>query len=734
MSFLAVKVSQSSLWISHKPIALGLLHSAPAATSRLSYCHVAPLLPRCIRCRAQEEGETSVQGESRPKEINPSLSSSSSSETYGGWSSDEPDFEGNWKSGLLKLGAGLVLALGFSLLTYSMFSKFGRKQAAIPQIPVQEQETLLISLSESSEVASNNMEATDEPVLGEDSKLEFPTQRKELELEAEKLEKKSTPATQSIHGKVVVPAVVDQMQEHALEALQALKVVDPDVEAGEICTRREYARWLIAASSKLTRSSVHKVFPAMYIENITDLAFDDVPVEDPDFPFIQGLAEAGLVSSNLSLGQHDNYGANFSPDSPLSRQDLVSWKLALECRQLPLITKEALQEVSGFADVDRIHEDAWPALMADLTSKGPSIIASAFGFTRRFQPEKPTTVGQAAIALASGEAAELLSEDLARLEAESMAEEAVRADITMEVQAQKEFNQHHQEELLSEKAKREQVEAQIDGVRAQLENLISEREEEKSSILKDQATIDTEKRLLHALRNEVDAQLQALSTLQVEVATEKERLENLRTFREEELELIANFKAELEVERNALSLVRSWAEDEAKQARAEGKLLEEVRKRWEEENGRIEVYKSGKEWGLRYVKMKLKDIMQWLDTALPGEAFKTHVNDKIVRSWQATSGLLPGLLQKMAYLLQELGRKAHYFQQDLISGASQTAQELQIALGRRSQDVKIAVDQGTEEAKAAVAGMSSAVVERSQRFAENCKEEAAKLVHRFKSE
>jgi chromosome segregation ATPase len=178
------------------------------------------------------------------------------------------------------------------------------------------------------------------------------------------------------------------------------------------------------------------------------------------------------------------------------------------------------------------------------------------GFTRRFQPEKPTTVGQAAIALASGEAAELLSEDLARLEAESMAEEAVRADIAMEVQAQKEYNQHHQEELLSEKAKREQVEAQIDGVRAQLENLISEREEEKSSILKDQATIDAEKRLLYALRNEVDAQLQALSTLQVEVATEKERLENLRAFREEELELIANFKAELEVERNALSLVR----------------------------------------------------------------------------------------------------------------------------------------------------------------------------------
>jgi hypothetical protein len=38
----------------------------------------------------------------------------------------------------------------------------------------------------------------------------------------------------------------------------------------------------------------------MYIDNVTELAFDDVTPEDPDFPFIQGLAEAGLISSKLS--------------------------------------------------------------------------------------------------------------------------------------------------------------------------------------------------------------------------------------------------------------------------------------------------------------------------------------------------------------------------------------------------------------------------------------------------
>lgn len=30
------------------------------------------------------------------------------------------------------------------------------------------------------------------------------------------------------------------------------------------------------------------MYPAMYIENVTELAFDDITPEDPDFPSIQG--------------------------------------------------------------------------------------------------------------------------------------------------------------------------------------------------------------------------------------------------------------------------------------------------------------------------------------------------------------------------------------------------------------------------------------------------------------
>jgi superfamily II DNA/RNA helicase len=67
----------------------------------------------------------------------------------------------------------------------------------------------------------------------------------------------------------------------------------------------------------------------------------------------------------------------------------VTWKVALDRHQLSTIDKEALQKESGFVDVDQIQEDAWPALMADLTAAKPSIIASAFGMLPFYLPFFP---------------------------------------------------------------------------------------------------------------------------------------------------------------------------------------------------------------------------------------------------------------------------------------------------------------------------------------------------------
>ncbi|XP_031108196.1 uncharacterized protein LOC116012694 isoform X3 [Ipomoea triloba] len=402
-------------------------------------------------------------------------------------------------------------------------------------------------------------------------------------------------ALQALPGKVLVPAVIDQVHGQALAALQVLKVIEADVQPGDLCTRREYARWLVASSSALSRTTVSKVYPAMYIENVTELAFDDITTEDPDFPCIQGLAEAGLISSKLS--RHDTQSSSdgdqsplfFSPDSPLSRQDLVSWKIALDKRQLPLVDQKTLRQLSGFIDINKIHPDAWPALVADLASAEQGIIALAFGYTRLFQPDKPVTKAQAAIALATGEASDIVGEELARIEAESMAEKAVTAHNALIAEVEKDVNASYEKELSLEREKIDAVEKLAEEARRELERLKAEREEENLALLKEHAAVDSEMEVLSRLRREVEEQLQTLMSEKLEISYDKERLNKLRKDAELENQGIARLQYELEVERKALSMARAWAEDEAKRAREQAKALEEARERWEKHGIKVVV-------------------------------------------------------------------------------------------------------------------------------------------------
>ncbi|MBA0553914.1 hypothetical protein Golob_013053, partial [Gossypium lobatum] len=393
-------------------------------------------------------------------------------------------------------------------------------------------------------------------------------------------------------GEVLVPAVVDQFQGQALAALQVLKVIEAEALPGDLCTRREYARWLVAASNALSRNVVSKVYPAMYVENVTELAFDDIIPEDPDFSSIQGLAEAGLISSKLSNQELLNYNQGpiyFSPESPLSRQDLVSWKMALEKRQLPEADREILYQLSGFIDIDKINPDAWPALVADLSTGEPGIIALAFGCTRLFQPNKPVTKAQAAVAIATGEASDLVSEELARIEAESVAENAVSAHNALVAEVEKDVNANFEKELSMEREKIDALEKMAEEAKHELERLRAEREEENMVLMKDRAAISAETEILSRLRREVEEQLESMINDKVEISYEKERISKLRKETEDETQEIVRLQHELEVERKALSIARAWAEDEAKRAREQAKALEEAREQWERRGVKVVV-------------------------------------------------------------------------------------------------------------------------------------------------
>ena len=198
--------------------------------------------------------------------------------------------------------------------------------------------------------------------------------------------------------------VPPQLQQ-PIESVAALNILTPytgksNVELSkfapnEIITRGEYARWLIDANNRYYEDNPGK---KIYVPAKTSQpAFKDVNPTHPDFAAIQSLAEAGLIPSRLT---EDSTNLLFKPDAPLTREDLITWKVPLDTRQsLPKASIEAIEESWGFRDVAKIDSDAVQALYADFQNGDRANVRRMFGYTTLFQPKKPVTRAEAAASL-----------------------------------------------------------------------------------------------------------------------------------------------------------------------------------------------------------------------------------------------------------------------------------------------------------------------------------------------
>ncbi|WP_225889186.1 S-layer homology domain-containing protein [Halomicronema hongdechloris] len=155
--------------------------------------------------------------------------------------------------------------------------------------------------------------------------------------------------------------------------------------------RREYARWLLTANNAFYQDHPsRKIRPAV---SSAAPAFQDVSQDDPAFASVQGLAEAGIIPSPLSGNATT---VSFRPEAPLTRKDLLLWKVPLDTHQaLPTASVEAVEETWGFQDAAKIPPLALRAVLADYHSGEVSNIRRAFGFTTLFQPDKPVTRAEA---------------------------------------------------------------------------------------------------------------------------------------------------------------------------------------------------------------------------------------------------------------------------------------------------------------------------------------------------
>jgi hypothetical protein len=158
-------------------------------------------------------------------------------------------------------------------------------------------------------------------------------------------------------------------------------------------TRRQYVAWLVATNNRIYRDN-----PGRQIrlpEATEKPIFTDVPPKDPDFSAIQSLVNTGLISVSSELNKN-----LFKPDDPLTREDLVLWKVPLDLRRpLPTANIEAVKQAWGFQDSDRISPTALRAVLADFGSGDLANIRRSFGYTTIFQPQKPVTRAEAAAAL-----------------------------------------------------------------------------------------------------------------------------------------------------------------------------------------------------------------------------------------------------------------------------------------------------------------------------------------------
>ena len=166
-------------------------------------------------------------------------------------------------------------------------------------------------------------------------------------------------------------------------------------EPNKIMTRREFARWLVAANNRIYVNR-----PGQQIRlasETTQPAFSDVSKSSPDFQSIQALAEAGLISSSLS---GDSTSVLFRPGAPLTRENLILWKIPLDTRQaLPTASVDAVKQTWGFQDAGKIDPKALRAVLADFQSSDQSNIRRVFGYTTLFQPKKAVTRAEAAAAI-----------------------------------------------------------------------------------------------------------------------------------------------------------------------------------------------------------------------------------------------------------------------------------------------------------------------------------------------
>lgn len=182
--------------------------------------------------------------------------------------------------------------------------------------------------------------------------------------------------------------------EHAIRELGALGVFGPttgNFNPYGTLTRADYVRWLVLANNAYYKNSPDKQI--RLAEPDSEQSFVDVPKSNPDFKYIQGMANSGFV-----IGVDKNH---FAPSRPLTREEMVAILNSREMNGQPAPAASA--PPTYVLDGSKVSKPYWGLIDYDFSQPGfnPGFgnINRIFGATKELRPLKPATRAEAAVAL-----------------------------------------------------------------------------------------------------------------------------------------------------------------------------------------------------------------------------------------------------------------------------------------------------------------------------------------------
>jgi hypothetical protein len=150
--------------------------------------------------------------------------------------------------------------------------------------------------------------------------------------------------------------------------------------------RTEFVRWLVRANNALRKDKDIRLAEG------TAATFSDVPASHPDFKYIQGMANAGLV-----IGYDET---TFKPDKSLSREEMIAIKCGLDQGgvQYKSNNYSDIETVWHWSDARKVSRRYLDALYSEHFNSAKNV-DRAFGAIKMFKPQQAVTRGEAAICM-----------------------------------------------------------------------------------------------------------------------------------------------------------------------------------------------------------------------------------------------------------------------------------------------------------------------------------------------